>query len=139
MNLRPKKTKFKKFFKGVVKGYCNKSKISFGTYGLQALERGRISEKQIESARKVINNNLKKSRKLWIKIFPNIGVSKKPTETRMGKGKGDILHFICRVRTGKILFELDYIDEKHAFSALKKSASKLSIKTQVISILDKCT
>lgn len=137
MIFHPRKTKFKKYFKGVIRNnLSNSCKISHGSFALQALEIGRITERQIESARKTISNNLRRSGRVWIKIFPNIPISKKPIESRMGKGKGDISHFICRVKPGKILFELDNISKEQAIESLRKSSSKIPIKTRIISILD---
>merc|ERR1711988_700343 len=108
MILHPKKMKFKKAFKGKIHGKANKGfKIAFGQFALKALQPERIKEKQIESARKAISKHLKRTGKLWIRIFPNIPVTKKPTDVRMGKGKGSVEYYVFRVKPGTIIFELD--------------------------------
>merc|ERR1711924_177644 len=109
---------FQKVFKGKIKGNAkNGYKISFGKFGLKSMNNKRIKDKQIESARKTINGFLKRSGKLWIRVFPNIPVTKKPIEVRMGSGKGNVDHWICKIKAGKILFELDNITYKEAKEA----------------------
>ena len=133
MKLEPCKTKFSKEFKGKIYGSAKRGfMLSFGWYGLKALESKRIKASQIEAARKAINKYLKRSGKLWIKAFPNTPVSKKPTEVRMGKGKGNIEYYANKVKKGKVLFELDYITEKQAKNAFNLASSKLPIKTRFI-------
>ena len=131
--LRPKKTKFKKVFKDRIRGFAMRgNKICFGEYGLQSLDAKRIKDKQIEAARKMINGYLKRMGKLWIRVFPHVPVTKKPTETRMGKGKGDVEFFVFKVKPGKVLFELSGITEKQAINAFNLASSKLPIKTRFI-------
>ena len=133
MILHPKKTKFRKAFKGRIHGKAKGGfKIAFGKFALKALEPERIQEKQIESARKAINRHLRRAGKLWIRIFPDIPVSKKPTDVRMGKGKGSPEFWACRVKPGRILFELDSVTEEQAIEAFSRAAAKLPIKTKVI-------
>lgn len=133
MILSPKKTKFKKAFKGKIHGKAKRGyKIAFGHFALKALEPERIKGNQIESARKAINGYLKRTGKLWIRVFPDIPVTKKPTEVRMGKGKGAVEYYICRVKPGRILFELGSVTEEQASKAFTKAAAKLPIKTKFI-------
>lgn len=133
MILHPEKTKYKKMFKGKIHGKAKKGfRISFGKFALKALEPERIQEKQIESARKAINGHLKRVGKLWIRIFPDIPVSKKPTDVRMGKGKGAPEFWVTKVKPGRILFELDSVTRDEAIGAFIKAASKLPIKTKMI-------
>lgn len=131
MNLRPKKSKYKKAFKGRIKGYSNQGYIlSFGDYGLKSIEAHRIKENQIEAARKVINGFLQRSGKLWIRVFPNIPVTKKPSDVRMGKGKGAVEYYVFRVKPGRILFELGSVSESDARSAFALASSKLPLRTK---------
>ena len=133
MILRPKKTKFRKAFKGRIHGKAKGGfKFAFGKFALKALEPERIQEKQIESARKAINRHLKRAGKLWIRIFPDIPVSKKPADVRMGKGKGSPEFWACRVKPGRIIFELDSVTEEQAIGAFSRAAAKLPIKTKII-------
>jgi len=133
MILRPKKTKFKKVFKGRIHGKAKGGfKIAFGTFALKALEPERIQEKHIESARKAINGYLKRSGKLWIRVFPDIPVSKKPADVRMGRGKGPVEFWSCRVKPGRILFELGSVTEEQAAGAFSRAAAKLPIRTKII-------
>jgi len=135
--LTPKKTKFRKAFKGRINGLTKGgATIAFGTYALKALEPERINARQIEAARRTIARAMKRAGKLWIRIFPDIPVTKKPADVRMGGGKGSPEYFIFRVNPGRILFELDGIDEVTARDALEKAAAKLPIKTKFIKRLD---
>ena len=138
MNLRPKKTKFKKAFKGKIHGKAKRGySLEFGSYGLKALEPERIKENQIEAARKAINRHLKRMGKLWIRIFPDVPVSKKPADVRMGKGKGSVEYYVCRVKPGRVLFELDSVTESQAQGAFMLAAAKLPIKTKFVKTLSK--
>lgn len=129
--LSPKKTKFRKAHKGRIHGLAKGGfTLAFGSYGLKALEPERVTARQIEAARRVITRFIKRQGKLWIKIFPDVPVSTKPAEVRMGKGKGAPEYWVCRVKPGKILFELDGIPEDVAREALEKGAAKLPIKTK---------
>lgn len=131
--LIPKKTKFRKAFKGRVSGQAKGgTSLSFGSFGLKAVEPERMTARQIESARKAINRHLKRLGKLWIRIFPDIPVSKKPLEVRMGSGKGSVEYYIVRIKPGKILFELDGVEENLAREAFERAAAKLPMKTKFI-------
>ena len=132
MFLQPKKTKFKKFKKGKLKRFeYNSNTLKFGTIGLKATESGCISARQIESARQAINRKLKRTGKLWIRIFPDISVTSKPVEVRMGKGKGAVSHWISKVKRGSILFELDGVAEKLAKAAFQTGKAKLPVKSKI--------
>lgn len=130
MKLHPKKTKHRKAFKGRIRGFSKRGTIiNFGRYALKSLEHARITENQIEAARKVITKYLKRSGKLWIRLFANVPVTKKPTDVRMGKGKGPVEYYISRVSPGRILFELDNITEAQAKEAFEKATGKLPVST----------
>jgi large subunit ribosomal protein L16 len=119
--LSPKRTKFRKFHKGrihALKG--NQKTITLGKFGIQAMTSARISSRVLEAARRAMTRKLKRSGQIWIKVFPDIGVSRKPAEVRMGKGKGALDHWVCRVQRGQILFELSGVS-----SALAKQAASL--------------
>ena len=131
--LRPKKDKFVKRFKGKIKGNAKKGfTIVFGTYALKVLEPQRIKDCQIESARRAITRYLKRSGKLWIRVFPDYPVSKKPADVRMGKGKGSVEYYVSRVKPGKILFELASVSKEEAMNAFIRAAAKLPVKTKFI-------
>ncbi len=135
--LCPKKTKYRKAFKGVISGNAKGgTTLNFGTFGLKALEPERINARQIEAARKAINRHLKRAGKLWIRIFPDIPVSRKPADVRMGSGKGSIEFWVCRVNPGRILFELDGVTAEQAQGAFERAAAKLPIKTKLIRRLE---
>ena len=137
--LRPKKDKFAKRFKGKIKGKAKRgAKIEFGSYALKALEPQRIKDCQIESARRAINRHLRRSGKLWIRIFPDYPVSKKPADVRMGKGKGSVEYYVSRVKPGKILFELASVNKEQAMGAFARAAAKLPLKTKFIESLEVC-
>ena len=128
--LQPGKTKFRKQHKGRIHGKAQSgSNLNFGSYGLKARNPGRISAKQIEAARRAITRQMQREGKVWIRIFPDIPVSKKPAEVRMGKGKGNVEYWVCRVHPGRILFEVDGVGEDIAKKALLLGAAKLSIKS----------
>ena len=131
--LFPQKTKFRKQFKGRIHGNAKANyKLNFGSYGLKAMQPERITSRQIESARKAITRHLKRSGRLWIRIFPDIPVSKKPAEVRMGKGKGTNEHWVCRVKPGRIMFEVDGVDMNEAQKAMRLAAAKLPIKCKFV-------
>ena len=131
--LQPARTKYRKAHKGRIHGNAFRGKsLNYGSYGLKAMEPDRIVSKQIEAARVALTRYMKRSGKVWLRIFPNIPVSKKPTEVRMGKGKGAPEFWVCRVKPGKIIFEVDGIDEATARIALYKASTKLPIKTKFI-------
>jgi large subunit ribosomal protein L16 len=132
--LLPKKTKFRKVRKGRVSPIAKGgAELNFGSHGLKALEPCRISSRQIEAARRVLARSMKRSGKVWISIFPDVPVSKKPAEVRMGKGKGSIDFHAAKVSPGRIIFEIDGVSEDVALRALTSAGSKLPIKTKVIS------
>ncbi len=131
--LQPKRTKFRKQFKGRIKGAAKGgSSLTFGSYGLKALEPERVTSRQIEATRRAITRHMKRVGKVWIRIFPDVPVSSKPTEVRMGKGKGSPDFWACKVKPGRIMFEIDGVSEEIAREALALGAAKLPIKTKVI-------
>jgi len=132
--LQPTRTKFRKTHRGKMKGCANKGNfLAFGEFGLQALESAWISSAQIEAARIAITHAVKRGGKVWIRIFPDKSATKKPAETRMGKGKGAPDHWVAVVKSGKLLFELGGVDEKLAKEAMRLAAHKLPIKTRFLS------
>ena len=134
MLLQPKRVKYRKMQRGSIKGVASSgSRLSFGEYGLVAREGGWVTARQIESARVTIVRSLKHMGRLWIRIFPDKPVSKKPLETRMGKGKGDVAFWVAVVRPGRVLFEIGGVEEARAKAALNLASYKLSIKTKFIS------
>ncbi|KPK71789.1 50S ribosomal protein L16 [candidate division WOR_3 bacterium SM23_60] len=131
--LEPKKTKYRKQQRGRMKGKATRGNaISFGEYGLIALEPAWITARQIEASRVAISHSMKKGGKMWVRIFPDKPVTKKPAETRMGKGKGAPEFWVCVVKPGRILFELEGMTEEHARHLLRLAAGKLPIKTRFI-------
>ena len=131
--LQPTRTKFRKAHKGRINGNASRAvSLNYGQYGLKAMQPERIIGKQIEAARVALTRYMKRTGKVWTRIFPNIAVSKKPTEVRMGKGKGAPEYYACRVKPGRIIFEVDGIDEATARIALYKASAKLPIKTKFI-------
>jgi len=133
MLMQPKKIKYKKIRKGVLKKLEYKmNSLSFGTIGLKAIESGIISYKQIESARQVIKRRLNRKGKIWIRIFPNYPITRKPIEVRMGKGKGQVSYWASKVIGGNILFEICGISKDKAVYAFAAGSSKLPIKTKII-------
>lgn len=131
--LSPKKTKYRKAHKGRIKGNAKGgTELLFGSYGLKALAPERITARQIESVRRAIQRHVKRSGRLWIRIFPDVPVSQKPAEVRMGKGKGTPEYWACRVKPGRILFELDGISEELARGAFERAAAKLPIAVKFV-------
>lgn len=131
--LSPKKTKFRKAFKGKIHGVAKAGfSVSYGSYGLKALEPARVTARQIESARRAITRHMRRVGKVWIRLFPDVPVSKKPAEVRMGSGKGGVEYWVCRVKPGKIMFELDGVSEEVAEAAFKLAAEKLPIETKFV-------
>src|SRR5210317_807475 len=131
--LQPSRSKFRKAHKGRIKGKATRgADLNFGSHGLQALEPERITSRQIEAARVALTRHMKRAGRVWLRIFPNIPVSKKPIEVRMGKGKGSPEFYACRVKPGRILFEVDGVSEQIAKEALYKASAKLPIKTKTI-------
>jgi large subunit ribosomal protein L16 len=131
--LQPKKVKHRKQQKGRMRGKAYRgSSLAFGDYGLQALECGRITARQIEAARVAMTRHAKRGGKVWIRIFPDKPITKKPAETRMGKGKGNPEEWVCVVRPGRILYEMEGVDATVARQALRLAAHKLPIPTRVL-------
>jgi large subunit ribosomal protein L16 len=131
--LFPNKTKFRKSYKGRIHGNAKGGmNLNFGSYGMKALEPERITSRQIEAARRTITRYMKRTGRLWIRIFPDIPVTSKPAEVRMGSGKGNPEYWICRVKPGRILFELDGVSEDVARRAFELARAKLPIRTKFI-------
>tara|TARA_R110000787_G_scaffold83106_1_gene179290 strand:+ start:1052 stop:1465 length:414 start_codon:yes stop_codon:yes gene_type:complete len=131
--LQPKRTKFRKQHKGKIKGLAKGgSELNFGTYGLKATEPERVTARQIEAARRAMTRHMKRQGRVWIRIFPDLPVTSKPTEVRMGKGKGSVDFWACRVKPGRVMFEIDGVNDDVAREALRLAAMKLPIKTRVV-------
>jgi large subunit ribosomal protein L16 len=131
--LQPVRTKYRKQFKGRIHGKATSgADLSFGSYGLKSLEPERVTARQIEAARRAITRHMKRAGRLWIRIFPDVPVSKKPTEVRMGKGKGTPEFWAARVKPGRIMFEIDGVAEDTAREALRLGAAKLPIITRFV-------
>ena len=131
--LQPKKTKYRKAHKGRIHGKATRvTTLNYGAYGLKAMQPERVIGKQIEAARVALTRHMQRTGKVWSRVFPNIPVSKKPTEVRMGKGKGSPEYWACRVKPGRILFEVDGVSEEVAREALYKASAKLPIKTKFV-------
>ena len=131
--LQPKKTKYRKAHKGRIRGKAKGgTTLNFGSYGLKALTAERVTSRQIEAARRAITRHMKRAGKVWIRIFPDVPVSKKPTEVRMGKGKGTPEYWAARVKPGRVMFEIDGVTSDIAHTALNLGSSKLPLQTKVI-------
>ena len=131
--LQPVRTKYRKQFKGRIHGKATSgADLSFGSYGLKSLEPERVTARQIEAARRAITRHMKRAGRLWIRIFPDVPVSKKPTEVRMGKGKGTPELWVVRVKPGRIMFEIDGVAPELAKEALRLGAAKLPVRTRVV-------
>mgnify|MGYP001051287924 FL=1 len=131
--LAPKRVKYRKQFKGRMNGKATRgAKISFGEYGLQTTEPGWISNRQIEAARVALTRHIKRGGKVWIRIFPDKPITSKPAETRMGKGKGNPEGWVCVVKPGRVLFELEGVDLKTAQRAMELASAKLPVKTRFV-------
>ena len=131
--LQPKKSKYRKAHRGRIKGKAKAgTSLNFGSYGLKALTAERITSRQIEAARRAITRHMKRSGRVWIRIFPDVPVSKKPVEVRMGKGKGTPEFWAARVKPGRIMFEIDGVPKDIALAALDLGSSKLPVKTKII-------
>jgi large subunit ribosomal protein L16 len=131
--LQPKRTKFRKAFKGRIHGQSKSAtQLNFGSYGLKAVEPERISARQIEAARRAITRHMKRAGRVWIRLFPDIPVTKKPAEVRMGSGKGAPELWVARVKPGRIMFELDGVTDQVAREALELGAAKLPIRTRIV-------
>src|ERR671916_1355872 len=135
--LQPKKTKFRKQFKGRIRGPSKGgTELNFGQFGLKALEPERVTARQIEAARRAITRQMKRQGRVWIRVFPDVPISSKPAEVRMGSGKGAVEYWAARVAPGRILFEIDGVPDDVAREALRLGAAKLPVKTKVVTRLD---
>lgn len=131
--LQPKRTKFRKQQKGRNRGLAQSgNKVSFGEYGLKSLERGRLTARQIEAGRRAINRHIRRGGKIWIRVFPDKPISKKPLEVRMGKGKGNVEYWVAQIQPGRVLFEMQGVSEEMAREAFKLAAAKLPFKTTFV-------
>jgi large subunit ribosomal protein L16 len=134
--LQPKRTKYRKAHKGRIHGAAKGgTRLSFGSYGLKALEPERITARQIEAARRAITRHMKRAGRVWVLLFPDVPVSKKPAEVRQGKGKGTVEFWACRVHPGRIMFEIDGVDQNVARQALELASAKLPIRTKFVARL----
>ncbi len=128
--LQPKKTKYKKTHKGRNRGLAfTGNKVSFGEFGLKSVERGRVTARQIEAARRAMTRYIKRGGKIWIRIFPDKPITKKPLEVRQGKGKGNVEYWVALVQPGKMLYEMEGVDEGVAREAFRRASAKLPVKT----------
>jgi large subunit ribosomal protein L16 len=131
--LSPKRTKFRKQFKGRIRGTSKAgTTLTFGSFGLKALEPERVTARQIEAARRAMTREMKRQGRVWIRVFPDVPVTKKPTEVRMGKGKGGVEFWAAKIAPGRIMFELDGVTEQVAREALRLAAAKLPIRTRFV-------
>jgi large subunit ribosomal protein L16 len=131
--LQPSRTKYRKQFKGRIHGLATSGNtLAFGQYGLKALEPDRVTARQIEAARRAMTNHMKRAGRVWVNVFPDVPISKKPTEVRMGKGKGMPEYWAAKVKPGRIMFEIDGVDEVTAREALRLAAAKLPVRTRFV-------
>jgi large subunit ribosomal protein L16 len=131
--LQPKRTKYRKQHKGRNRGLAqNGNRVSFGEYGLKSLERGKITARQIEAARRAMTRHVRRVGKIWIRIFPDVPVTKKPLEVRMGKGKGNVEYWVSKIQPGLVLYEMEGVDEETARKAFRLAAAKLPVKTAFV-------
>src|SRR5438876_6133686 len=131
--LQPKRTKYRKAFKGRIHGTATSAaELTYGSFGLRALEPNRVTAREIEAARRAITREMKRAGRVWIRVFPDLTVTSKPTEVRMGKGKGAVDYWAARVKPGRIMFEIDGVNEETAREALRLGAAKLSVKTRFV-------
>ncbi len=132
--LQPKRTKFRKQQKSRNRGLAqNGNRVSFGEFGLKASERGQLTARQIEAARRAMTRHIKRGGKIWIRIFPDVPVTKKPIEVRMGKGKGNVEFWVAKIQPGKVLYEMEGVSERVAREAFARAAAKLPISTTFVS------
>ncbi|MHB0954090.1 MAG: 50S ribosomal protein L16 [Allorhizobium sp.] len=131
--LQPKRTKYRKQFKGRIKGVAKGGfDLAFGEFGLKSLEPNRVNAREIEAARRAITRHMKRAGRVWIRVFPDVPVTAKPTEVRMGKGKGSVEYWACKVKPGRMMFEIDGVSEEIAREALRLGQAKLSVKTRFV-------
>jgi len=131
--LQPKRTKFRKQMKGRNRGLANSgNKVSFGEFALKATTRGQVTARQIEAARRAITRRVKRGGKLWIRIFPDVPITKKPIEVRQGKGKGNVEYWVAKIQPGRVLYEMEGVSEELAREAFKLAAAKLPVRTTFV-------
>jgi large subunit ribosomal protein L16 len=131
--LQPKRTKFRKVQKGRNRGLANRgNEVSFGEYGLKAVSRGRITARQIEAARRAMTRHIKRGGKTWIRVFPDVPVTKKPIEVRMGKGKGNVEFWVAKIQPGRMLYEMEGVSREVAQEAFRLAAAKLPVQTAFV-------
>ena len=131
--LQPKRTKYRKQFKGHNAGFAVRgSNVSFGEYGLKATSRARMTAREIEAARRAMARYVKRGGQIWIRVFPDVPISKKPLEVRMGSGKGNIEYWVAKVKPGKVLFEMEGVTEQIAREAFRLAGAKLSVSTSFV-------
>jgi large subunit ribosomal protein L16 len=131
--LQPKRTKYRKMQKGRNRGLALRgSKVSFGEYALKSVDRGRVTARQIEAARRAMTRHVKRGGKIWIRVFPDKPITKKPLEVRMGKGKGAVEYWVCQVKPGKVLYEIEGVTEELAREAFMLAARKLPVRTTFV-------
>jgi large subunit ribosomal protein L16 len=132
--LQPKRTKFRKQMKGRNRGLALRGgEVSFGEFGLKAIGRGRLTARQIEAARRAMTRHIKRGGKIWIRVFPDKPISKKPLEVRQGKGKGNVEYWVAQIQPGRVLYEMEGVSENDAREAFRLAASKLPIQTTFVS------
>ncbi|WP_293756595.1 50S ribosomal protein L16 [uncultured Paraglaciecola sp.] len=130
--LQPKRMKFRKMHKGRNRGYATGDSVSFGTYGLKSVGRGRMTARQIEAARRAMTRAVKRQGKIWIRVFPDKPITEKPLEVRQGKGKGNVEYWVCQIQPGRVLYEMEGVPESVAREAFALAASKLPFKTTFV-------
>ncbi|MCT8988146.1 50S ribosomal protein L16 [Shewanella phaeophyticola] len=130
--LQPKRMKFRKMFTSRNRGLANGTEVSFGTFGLKAVGRGRLTARQIESARRAMTRHIKRQGQIWIRVFPDKPITSKPLEVRMGKGKGNVEYWVCQIQPGKVLYEMNGVPEALAREAFALAAAKLPLKTTFV-------
>lgn len=132
--LQPKRTKYRKQMKGRNRGLATSgAKVSFGEYGLKAIDAGNLTSRQIEAARRALSRHVKRVGRMWIRVFPDVPITKKPLEVRMGSGKGNVEFWVCKIQPGRVLYEIEGVDEATAREAFRLAAAKLPIKTVFVS------
>jgi large subunit ribosomal protein L16 len=131
--MQPKRTKYRKQFKGTNGGFAQSGNyVAFGDYGLKATGRARMTARELEAARRAMSRYVKRGGQIWVRVFPDVPITKKPLEVRMGSGKGNVEYYVAKVKPGKVLFEMEGVSEEIAREAFRLAASKLSIDTQFV-------
>lgn len=131
--MQPKRTKYRKMFKGNLSGTATRgSSVAFGDYGLKAMDRSRMTAREIEAARRAMTRYVKRGGQIWIRVFPDVPITKKPLEVRMGSGKGNVEYWVAKVMPGKVLFEIEGVPESEAREAFRLAAAKLSVATSFV-------